>query len=139
MSCSVFTFILRRVQQRVEIPLNGRIRRWWAVHSFHAHARLDLPTFEQGKVRKDLKDTLDNYWGDAVIWQCLELVIAIFSLAMRLAVQVVVLVKVLRVQKDGVLLGLLTLLGETISFLSRTGLMKPVRGMWSVACWRCSC
>ncbi|KAI0762247.1 hypothetical protein C8Q74DRAFT_1220273 [Fomes fomentarius] len=40
--------------------------------SFHAHA-LDVPTFVQGGVRRQLAETSDGYNGQAVVWQSLTL------------------------------------------------------------------
>ncbi|KAI0757785.1 HlyB/MsbA family ABC transporter [Daedaleopsis nitida] len=126
-ACTIASWFLSRVQRGVVHPLNGRIRRWWAVHSFHAQARLDLPTFEQGHVRRQLNQTSDNYRGQAVVWQTLELVTDILSAVMQLLAQLVVLFQVLRGHRDGVMLGLLTLFSETLYWISKTSVMRPVR------------
>lgn len=127
-ACSIASYLLRRVQRRAEIPLNGRIRRWWAVHSFRANARLDVPTYQQGHVQRQLADTADGYRGQTVMWETLELATDIFSTFAQLIAQLVVLFQVLRVQRDGVLLGVLTLLTESLYWLSRANAMRPLRG-----------
>ncbi|KAI0762249.1 P-loop containing nucleoside triphosphate hydrolase protein, partial [Fomes fomentarius] len=126
-ACAVANLILREAQRRVGSPLNGRIRRWWAVHSFHAHVRLDVPTFAQGHVRRQLEETSDGYNGQAVVWQSLSLVTGILSTLTQMAAQSVVLFHILQFQRDGVLLGVMTLLSETAYWVFGSKAMRKMR------------
>ena len=131
-ACSIASYLLSQAQEAVEPPLNGMIRRWWAVHSFHAHSRLDVPTFEQRHVRRELERTLDGFAGRAAIWEVLTLINRIISTLTQLLAQVVVLYHVLRFQRDGMLLGVMTLFAESIYWLSGGSSRRSVRGKYPV-------
>ncbi|KAI1785736.1 HlyB/MsbA family ABC transporter [Ganoderma leucocontextum] len=127
--CSVVSVLLARAAQRVETPLNARIRRWYALHSFRARARLDLPTSSQSAVQRQLSDASDNLWGQTVVWQTLELVTDIVSAAAQLLASVVVLFQVLGAsgQSDGAVLAGLTLFAETFCWLSQVSVFHRAR------------
>ncbi len=127
-SCAAAKIALREAQRRVGFPLNGMIRRWWAVHSFHAHARLDVPTFAQGGVRRQLAETSDGYNGQAVVWQSLTLITNILSTLTQMVAQSVVLFHILRFQRDGALLVAMTLSSEIACWLSNSSAVRPMRG-----------
>ena len=131
--CSLVSMLLVRATRRVETPLNARIRRWYALHSFGARARLDLPTYGQAAVQRQLNDASDNLWGQTVVWQTLELATDIVSAAAQLLASVVVLFQVLSAsgQSDGLVLAGLTLFGETYYLLSQFDAFRRGRG----ACW----
>ncbi len=131
--CSVVSMLLARARRRVETPLNARIRRWYALHSFRARARLDLPTYGQSAVQRQLSDASENMWGQTVVWQTLELVTDIVSAAAQLLASVVVLLQVLTAsgQSDGVVLAGLTLFAETSYWLAQFNVFQRARGAWS--------
>ncbi|PIL27886.1 ATP-binding cassette transporter [Ganoderma sinense ZZ0214-1] len=121
--------LLMHARRRVETPLNARIRRWYALHSFGARARLDLPTYGQSAVQRQLSDASDNIWGQTVVWQTLELATDIVSAAAQLLASVVVLFQVLVAsgQGDGLVLAGLTLSGEMYYWLSRMSVFHRTR------------
>ncbi|EJF56134.1 HlyB/MsbA family ABC transporter [Dichomitus squalens LYAD-421 SS1] len=126
-ACSVVGIILYRVRRRVGNPLNARIRRWYALHSFHSRARLDLPTYAQPAVQRQVGDASDNMWGQTVVWQTLELATDIVSAATQLAASSAVLFQVLKDHQDGSVLALLTLFGETYYWLSQFNTFRTTR------------
>ena len=132
LACTVAGFCFDRIRRVVERPLNAHIRRWWALHSFHAYARLDHPTYNKTEVKRQLQDTTDDYYGQSVIWRTLELVSDIVSIVTRLVAQTLVLVQVLRGQPDGPLLAILALLAEAVVYAVRMPIFRSARSMFSV-------
>ena len=130
--CSLAEMVLYRIRKRVETPLNARIRRWYALHSFHARARLDLPTYAQSSVQRQVSDASDNMWGQTVVWQTLELATDIVSAATQLIASSAVLFQVLKDQPDGAVLATLTLFGETYYWLSQFRAFRTARGACAV-------
>ena len=128
LACTVASFFIDRIQRQVSDPLNARIRRWWALHCFHAHARLDYPTFTRSDVKRQLGGITENYWGQSVIWCTLELLADLISVFTRLIAQALVLVQVLRGQHDGPLLAVLTLASEGLVHAANLPIFKPARG-----------
>ncbi|KAI0716183.1 P-loop containing nucleoside triphosphate hydrolase protein [Cerioporus squamosus] len=126
-ACTTAEFFFDRIQKKVEKPLNARIRRWWALHCFHAYARLDHPTYNKTEVKRQLQDTTDDYYGQSVIWRTLELVTDIVSIVTRLVAQTLVLVQVLRGQPDGPLLAVLTLSAEALVYAARMPIFQSPR------------
>ena len=125
--------LLTRARQHVEAPLNARIRRWYALHSFGARARLDLPTYAQSAVQRQLSDASDNMWGQTVVWQTLELATDIVSAAAQVLASVVVLFQVLMAseQSDGMMLAGLTVFAETFYWMSEMNVFRRARGAWA--------
>ena len=133
LACTVAGFCFDRTRREVERPLNTRIRRWRALHSFHAYARLDHPTYHKSEVQRQLRDTTDGYYGQSVIWRMLGLVSDVVSIFTRLVAQTLVLVQVLHGQPDGPLLAILTLFAEVAVYATQTPLFRPAtRGMFSI-------
>lgn len=125
--------LLSHGRPRVETPLNARIRRWYALHSFRARARLDLPTYGQSAVQRQLTGASNNTWGQTVVWQTLELMTDIVSAAAQVVASLFVLFQVLAAseQADGLVLAGLTLLGETFYWMSRLSTFHRARGACS--------
>ncbi|TFK85028.1 P-loop containing nucleoside triphosphate hydrolase protein [Polyporus arcularius HHB13444] len=126
-ACTTAGFFFERIQRTVEKPLNAHIRRWWALHCFHAYARLDYPTYNKTEVKRQLQDTTDDYYGQSVVWRTLELVTDIVSIITRLVAQTLVLVQVLRGQPDGPLLAVLTLSAEVVVYAARMPVFQSAR------------
>ena len=127
-ACTIASMVLGHVRERAQKKLNARIRRWYALHSFHARARLDLPTYAQSSVQRQVSDASDNMWGQTVVWQTLELATDIVSAATQLVASSAVLFQVLKDQPDGAVLATLTLFGETYYWLSQFKAFRTARG-----------
>ena len=109
--------VLQNIRARARNALNLRIRRWFALHTFMAYARLDVPTFARREVQTQLSTASDDH-GQTVMWQTLRTATEHASLCTHFSAQAFVLFKALQGQKGGRLLALITLLSETVSWLS---------------------
>lgn len=91
------------------IPLKSRLRQHYTAHSFYARARLDVPTFDDPAVQRQL-DATAGANGGSVAWSTLHLVSEVTNAAVRVISQVSVLIGVLRDQPDGPLLAILSVI-----------------------------
>ena len=90
------------------IPLNTSIKQFYADHLFRAMARLDVPTFEDSAVQRQLESAQSSPWGSSVAWTTVQMVTSIVMTGVRLFSQLSVLFSVLREQQDGPLLAMLS-------------------------------
>jgi hypothetical protein len=108
LACSLVARILRYSKKRVSVPLNSRIKQYYSVHIFHAMARLDVPTFDDDAVQRQLEQSLSPNSRSSIAWDTVVMAIQIYSTALQLISQVSVLAGVLRGQRDGFLLATLS-------------------------------
>ncbi|KAG1725553.1 P-loop containing nucleoside triphosphate hydrolase protein [Suillus paluster] len=108
-ACTVATRLLQYARSRIVIPLNLSIKQFYAGHIFHSMARLDVPTFENSAVQRQLESTWASPWGSSVAWETIQMSTSIVMTVIRLLSQVSVLFAVLREQQDGPLLAILSL------------------------------
>ncbi|TFK81137.1 P-loop containing nucleoside triphosphate hydrolase protein [Polyporus arcularius HHB13444] len=94
---------------------------------FIAAGQLACTVAKFSDVKRKLNDIADTYWGQSVIWCTLELVAELVSIFMRLVAQALVLVQILRGQRDGPLLVVLTLASEGLVHAARLPIFRPVR------------
>lgn len=106
--CSLVTRVLRYTKQRLAVPLNSRIKQYYSVHMFHAMARLDLPTFDDPKVQRQLESSFPASSLSSIAWDTVTMIFHIMSTAVQLISQLSVLIRVLNNQRDGPLLALLS-------------------------------
>ncbi|KAI0321903.1 HlyB/MsbA family ABC transporter [Amylostereum chailletii] len=108
-ACSFAQRILNRIQRKTSTSLNGRIRRYYSVHIFHSMARLDVPTYDDPVIARQLDSVIPSASGRTSIpWSAMVAVFNIASNALNLLSQLAVLTGVLRKQPDGPLLAILT-------------------------------
>jgi ABC-type multidrug transport system fused ATPase/permease subunit len=107
--CSIITMLVAMLRIRVQRPLQARIRRHYVSHIFHARARLDLPTFDDPAVQRQL-DSVSNLGSTTVAWQTVQMVTGLGGVAINVISQVAVLATVLRGQPDGPLLAILSII-----------------------------
>ncbi|KAG1777296.1 P-loop containing nucleoside triphosphate hydrolase protein [Suillus placidus] len=93
-ACTVATRLLQYARSRIVIPINMSIKRFYAGHIFHSMARLDVPTFEDSAVQRQLESA----------WASTNVIMTVI----RLLSQISVLFTVLREQQDGSLLAILS-------------------------------
>ena len=103
---SLISRILSNIRQRLTAVLNGRIRRYYSVHTFHAMARLDVPTWEDPVVSEQVDATLPT-GRSSIAWTAVNSLVGVGSVLVKLLSQVTVLISVLREQRDGPLLAIL--------------------------------
>lgn len=106
--CALATRILRYTKHRLAVPLNARIKQYYSVHMFHAMARLDLPTFDDPKVQRQLESSFPQSSRSSIAWDTVTMISHIMTTVVQLASQLSVLVRVLNDQQDGPLLALLS-------------------------------
>jgi hypothetical protein len=107
-ACSLVTRVLRYTKQRLAVPLNTRIKQYYSVHMFHAMARLDLPTFDDPKVQRQLELSFPTSSRSSVAWDTVTMILHLVSTALQLISQLSVLTRVLNDQRDGPLLAFLS-------------------------------
>ena len=119
------------VQDRVQIPLNLRIKRYYALRTFWAMARLDVPTFEDDVVQQQLQQSVSHSSRTSIAWDVVSTFLKIGSSAVRLFAQIAVLANVLAEQKDGSLMLLLTFAHLFLEWLSNYhGMLQRTGGEW---------
>jgi hypothetical protein len=107
-ACSIASRILQYVQSRIMTPLNMSIKQFYARHIFRSMARLDVPTFEDPAVQRQLDATRSTPWSSSVAWSTVCMTTGIAMTVIRLVSQLSVLFTVLREQQDGPLLAILS-------------------------------
>jgi hypothetical protein len=108
-TCSILGMLARMLQDRIERPLQARIRRHYVSHIFHARARLDLPTFDDPAVQRQF-ESISSLGSTNVGWQTVRMVVGLGGIAVNIVSQVTVLATVLKEQPDGPLLAVLSIL-----------------------------
>lgn len=112
-ACTITARLLSHCIGRVQVPLNKRIKRYYSTHIFHAMARLDVPTFDDPAVQRQMESAWSATGRSSVCWDTVQMVMGMMGTLIRLLSQVSVLVAVLRDQRDGPLLAVLSF-GESI-------------------------
>lgn len=82
-------------------------------------ARLDLPTFEDPAVQRQLESAWSTSWKSSVAWDTIRMTTNVLMTAIQLLSQVSVLISVLRNQQDGTLLALLSFSQSLFQWFSR--------------------
>ena len=100
------------------VPLKSRLRQHYTAHSFHARARLDVPTFDDPVVQRQL-DATTGMNGGSVAWSTLQMVTELVNAAVRVASQLTVLISVLKNQPDGPLLAVVSVIPSIADRLRR--------------------
>ncbi|KAK7064847.1 ABC transporter related protein [Favolaschia claudopus] len=106
--CNAITRLLNHGQALIYRPLNERIRRHYSVHTFQARARLDVPTFSDSAVQRQL-DNITTSSRTSIAWNNVQQILHLLSTGVELVSQFSVLYNLLQDQRDGILLA-------TISF-----------------------
>jgi hypothetical protein len=124
--CTLVTLFAGHVHSGIQRKLNGRIKRHYSVHTFHALARLDVPTFEDPLVSQQIDAVLPDAGGRRTIpWTAISAVFSVGSTVVHMLSQSFVLVGVLRKQQDGMLLAGLSALGHLFQLNANSwGLMN---------------
>ena len=115
-ACTIASMVLGHVRERAQKKLNARIRRWFAVRTFEATARLDVPTFNLTSVQNQL-GTAGGNSHYSVVWQTMQMGMEIVSTATNLGAQVFALMSMLRGGGDGRGMAFATLVAETVPML----------------------
>ncbi|KAH9164213.1 HlyB/MsbA family ABC transporter [Lactarius sanguifluus] len=127
--CAVADHLLHYAGKRVSTSLNGRIKRFYSAHIFHAMARLDVPTWDDPVVSAQI-DALVPRGENTVPWVAIMNLVNTGSTLLRMFSQTAVLFGILREQSDGLLLCLLSFASDATSFFSFSNGIN-VRGAWA--------
>ncbi|OBZ79064.1 hypothetical protein A0H81_00117 [Grifola frondosa] len=119
-ACTVLKRVLSSVRARLSYPLSIRVKQQYSIHLFHARARLDLPTFEDSAVQRQLEDA-SNSSGNGFAWDSLQMAIHIITAAVEVVSQVGVLASVLRDQRDGLLLAIISCSASAFDWFKTQG------------------
>ncbi|KAJ4473834.1 P-loop containing nucleoside triphosphate hydrolase protein [Lentinula aciculospora] len=119
-ACSIADLILRHINTLISRPLNTRIKQYYTVHMFSVLARLDVPTYDDPLVQRQLEQAFPTNSRQSVIWRTVVGVINMGSTALMLVSQLFVLFSVLRNQQDGPLIALLSFSHSLLSSGSDT-------------------
>jgi hypothetical protein len=119
-ACTIVARILRYVQSRIMSPLNLSIKQFYIQLLFRSMARLDVPTFEDSAIQRQLESTGSASWGSSVAWSTVSMTTGVAMTVIRLVSQLSVLSAVLREQQDGPLLAGLTFV-QSLSNWYRSG------------------
>ena len=109
------------------------IKQFYSTHIFHAMARLDVPTFEDPVVQRQLEAASSISWRSSVAWETVRMTSSVMSTAIRLLSQVSVLVSVLRHQQDGPLLALLSFSQSLFQWFSGKNFRHTSLGAFSIS------
>ncbi|KAF8198977.1 P-loop containing nucleoside triphosphate hydrolase protein [Pholiota molesta] len=97
---------LRHLKIAVQNPLHRRIRSYYSLHIFAAVVRLDVPTYDDPAVQRQLEQSF-NTPHSTVAYQAIAVALRVLSTAIQLLSQLSVLYAVLRNHPDAPLLILL--------------------------------
>ena len=109
-SCTMVSRLLSYLKSRLTLPLNQKIKKHYSLHIFHAMARLDVPTFQDPIVQRQLEEAYSSFrFGrSSFAWETVVMTIRLSTSLLQLATQVTVLIGVLQGQRDGPLLAFLS-------------------------------
>lgn len=104
------------------------IKQFYAGHIFRSMARLDVPTFEDPVVQRQLETIGGSPWGSTIAWGTIQLTTGVVMTFIRLLSQFSVLFAVLREQQDGPLLAVLSFSQSIFNWYSAGGTMSNSNG-----------
>jgi hypothetical protein len=101
--------ILHHAKNRIASPLHQCIKQYYSIHIFYAMSRLDVPTFDDPAVQRQLNQAVPTDHGHAnIAFRAITTTLRVFATAIQLLSQLSVLINLLRDQPDGILLALLS-------------------------------
>lgn len=134
-ACASVTRLLRSLQLRLSTPLNSRIKLFYNIRLFSAITRLDVPTFTDPIVQRQIEYAIPPNSRSSIAWDTVVVALRMAGAVVQLLSQLSVLVAVLRNQRDGPLLAVLsfgqTLFGRNINSNHFTG----AGGMYQTPCF----
>ncbi|KAE9391323.1 P-loop containing nucleoside triphosphate hydrolase protein [Gymnopus androsaceus JB14] len=119
-ACSIIELLLNHVSTLVSRPLNTRIKQHYTIRMFAVLARLDVPTFDDPLVQRQLEQAFPTSSRHSVVWRTVVSSIHMGSTAVMVVSQLSVLFNVLKNQQDGPLLALLSFSHSLLSWTTDT-------------------
>ena len=128
LACKLVERLLEYARLRVSQPLQARLNKHYAIHMFEARARLDVPTFDDPAIQRQI-DSASSVNGQGVAWGTITMVSGLVTTVLKVVTQVGVLAEVLKDQRDGLLLAVLCMLPSLTDYLKWQTLgVLPGRG-----------
>jgi hypothetical protein len=110
--CAAISRLLTHAGLLLYRPLNDRIKQHYALQTFQARARLDVPTYADSAVQRQLDESTTSS-RTSIAWNSVLSTLHLLSTAIELVTQFSVLFNMLRDQRDGPLLATLSF-GHTL-------------------------
>ncbi|THH30401.1 hypothetical protein EUX98_g3800 [Antrodiella citrinella] len=122
--------IIEHARNFIYYPLSSRLRQYYSLHLFHARARLDVPTFDDEAVQRQLH-AVSQVQGNSVAWSTIDAISSLASLTLSIVTQASVLWSVLKDQPDGLLLAALTTLHTMSDMFQWQRSAGILHGVWA--------
>ncbi|KAK7060894.1 hypothetical protein VNI00_000627 [Paramarasmius palmivorus] len=106
-ACSIITHLSWDWKARLTRPLTSRIRRFYSVRIFRTMARLDVPTFDDAGLQRQFEQVFMGDSRTTAAWEVVRMVVNVTTTTLQLLSQLSVLARVLKDQRDGMLLATL--------------------------------
>lgn len=144
--CAIMGRLLKYAKNRVTFPLRARLKQHYSLHLFHARARLDVPTFDDPAVQRQL-DSASHVNGQSVAWGTFTMLSSLMTTLIKIVSQIAVLATVLKDQQDGPLLAVVSFAPALMEWVQwQKGALQSGGGQctflctykWSLRCNRCS-
>nr|GAT45585.1 ABC transporter related protein [Mycena chlorophos] len=129
LACSIVSRLLSLGSIRFQRPLNERIRQYYAVQSFKARTRLDVPTYSDSSILRQLDA---NQTGRTnLAWNSVVNTLDVLSTIVELVSQFSVLAAMLQGQRDGLLLASLSFAQVLFARSTRSRQWGGPTGVWA--------
>ena len=125
--CSVAQRVCSWAQNEIRGPLFRRLKAQSSLHLFRARARLDLPTFEDPLVQRQLDEASSA--SGSIAYDSIVMGTSIISTLLQVVSQVSVLAQVLGEQRDGALLAMLSFAASMSDWVTRWNVLGTEQGM----------
>ncbi|KAI0935711.1 hypothetical protein AcW1_000157 [Taiwanofungus camphoratus] len=130
MGCAIANRLLSYAKSRIAYPLRARLKQHYSVHLFYARARLDLPTFEDPAVQRQLEEASSSS-SSGIAWDTFTMASAVSTMAIQIVSQISVLMDVLKGQPDGPLLAAISLSQSIFEWFHTNKVYGPTAGVWA--------
>lgn len=121
LACKLAERFLQWLRGIIAHPLGNRVNKHYGMKLFEARARLDVMTFDDPAVQRQL-DSASSVNGQGVAWGTISMFTGLVSTFLKIVTQIAVLAEVLNTQKDGLFLALLSMLPTLSEYF---GVMSP--------------
>lgn len=129
--CAIMGRLLKYAKNRVTFPLRARLKQHYSLHLFHARARLDVPTFDDPAVQRQL-DSASHVNGQSVAWGTFTMLSGLMTTVIKIVSQIAVLATVLKDQQDGPLLAVVSFAPALMEWVQwQKGALQSGGGMCS--------
>ncbi|KAI0644257.1 P-loop containing nucleoside triphosphate hydrolase protein [Trametes meyenii] len=131
-ACSVFSYLLELAESRTARALVWRTRNWSFAHVFRARARLDLPTYETSVVQQQLADVTPDSSQWPLVWETLHMTSTLIRAIGQAVLEIWVLGRALNGQHDGWILGGISVVAQTIDWVSALDVLSWRPQVWAI-------